>query len=47
MILRRFYQARKAALLALIEGAMGKASIGSVNTDADAMNDEADLAEVA
>lgn len=44
-----FYQARKKALLALIEGAMGKASMGSVSTDAsvDAMNDDMDLAEMA
>ena len=43
-----FYQARKAALLALIEGAMGKTSANS-NTDAgeDAMDDDVDLVEMA
>jgi hypothetical protein len=42
-----FYQARKAALLALIEAAMGKASMCSVTTDTDAANDDEDLAEMA
>jgi hypothetical protein len=41
-----FYQARKAALLALIEGAMGKASLVSLTTDADAVVDDADLDEM-
>lgn len=42
-----FYLARKAALLTLIEGAMGKASLGTLISDADAVNDDADLAEMA
>lgn len=41
-----FYQARKAALLALIEAAMGKASIGSVAMDADAVVDDVDAEEM-
>lgn len=44
-----FYQARKAALLALIEGAMGKTSAVSATSDAgeDAMDDDMDLVEMA
>ncbi len=41
-----FYQARKAALLALIEGAMGKAAMGSAAAEVETGIDEVDEAEV-
>ncbi len=42
-----FYQARKLALLALIEKAMGKAAAGDIDTSLDAMNDDMEEAEQA